>query len=158
MNSVNKYSCISSVSVVCLVSDHVMYFLPPDVSPLRPSTSVASGIGNGNARRRPVSTYQLEPRSPRSSPVPPPYPASSDKKGAVPKSPFHYPAPSQPAPPPPPRTVSKNADPVSRCVHVCWACIISFIIVCSWSINGRGATKGLWNKIVFCVSCELQKV
>ena len=97
--------------------------LHAEVTPLRPSTSVASGIGNGNGpRRRPVSTYQIEPRSPHSSPVPPPYPTPSEKKGpaVAPKSPFHptqpnaYPAPSQPAPPPPPRTVSKNAEPVPR--------------------------------------------
>ena len=75
-----------------------------------------------------MSSYHLEPRSPRASPVPPPFPltggsgssAPADKKGQVPKPPYHvpqpnvYPAPSQPAPPPPPRTVSKNAEPVPR--------------------------------------------
>ena len=101
--------------------------LSTDSTPLRPSTSVASGIGNGNARRRPMSSYHLEPRSPRSSPIPPPFPVSggsapADKKGQPSKSPYHaaqlnaYPAPSQPAPPPPPRTVSKNAEPVPRYV------------------------------------------
>ena len=100
-------------------------------TPLRPSTSVASGIGNGNARRRPMSSYHLEPRSPRASPVPPPFSitgggsgssALPEKKGQPSKSPYHapqpnaYPAPSQPAPPPPPRTVSKNAEPVPRYV------------------------------------------
>lgn len=75
------------------------------------------------------TSFHKEPRSPRASPVPPPFPiigssASADKKGPpVGKSPYHasqpnaYPAPSQPAPPPPPRTVSKNAEPVPRYVY-----------------------------------------
>ena len=76
-----------------------------------------------------MSSYHVEPRSPRASPIPPPFSvtggssAPTDKKGPVPKSPYHapqanvYPAPSQPAPPPPPRTVSKNAEPVPRYVY-----------------------------------------
>lgn len=82
-----------------------------------------------------MSSYHLEPRSPRASPVPLQFPitgggggsnAAADKKGqASTKSPYHapqanaYPAPTQPAPPPPPRTVSKNAEPVPRYVYVC---------------------------------------
>ena len=76
-----------------------------------------------------MSSYHVEPRSPRASPIPPPFSvtggssAPTDKKGPVSKSPYHapqanvYPAPSQPAPPPPPRTVSKNAEPVPRYVY-----------------------------------------
>ena len=119
---------------IIVVLSHISPFIHAESTPLRPSTSVASGIGNGNARRRPMSSYHLEPRSPRASPVPLQFPitsgggggggsAAADKKGqASSKSPYHapqanaYPAPSQPAPPPPPRTVSKNAEPVPRYV------------------------------------------
>lgn len=88
-------------------------------SPPEPALPPRSPIINGGAgRRRPMSTYQLETHSPRSSPLPP---SSSQPHSILPHlSPTGHlnsdPTKSDPAPPPPPRTLSKHADPVHKYV------------------------------------------
>ncbi|XP_064381820.1 arf-GAP with SH3 domain, ANK repeat and PH domain-containing protein 1-like isoform X2 [Halichondria panicea] len=78
----------------------------------KPPVKSISALGGlaGGVRRRPISTYQIESRSPRvSHSTPSLVPQPTEGGGTLAPS---QPAPSEPAPPPPPRTVSKTAEPL----------------------------------------------
>ncbi len=78
----------------------------------KPPIKTISALGGlaGGARRRPISTYQIESRSPRVSHTTPSL-VPQPTEGPIQLVPSQL-TPSQPAPPPPPRTVSKTAEPL----------------------------------------------